>query len=102
LAEDTVVTLSYDAGRISGKSACNRYSAGIEEGENPGDILIGPTMGTRMMCPDHQMKMESFYLASLAQVTSFSFHAGHLVLNGQKEDGTGVSMLFKPAGMLSK
>ena len=102
LAEDTVVTLSYDAGRISGKSACNRYSAGIEEGENPGDILIGPTMGTRMMCPDHLMEMESLYLASLAQVTSFSFHAGHLVLNGQKEDGTGVSMLFKPAGTPSK
>ena len=102
LAEDTVVTLSFDAGRISGKSACNRYSAGIEEGESPGDIIIGPTMGTRMACPDHLMKMESLYLAALAQVTSFSFHTGHLVLNGQKADGTGVSMLFTPVGTLGK
>ncbi len=102
LAEDTVVTLSFDAARISGKSACNRYSASIEEGENPGDILIGPTMGTRMACPDHLMKMESLYLAALAQVTSFSFHTGQLVLNGQKADGTGVSILFKPTGTLSK
>ena len=98
LAGDTEVTLSFDAGRISGKSACNRYSASIEEGENPGDILIGPTMGTRMACPDHLMEMESLYLASLAQVTRFSFNSGSLVLNGQKEDGTAISMFFTPAG----
>ena len=98
LAEDTEVTLSFDAGRIAGKSACNRYSASIEEGENPGDILIGPAMGTRMACPDHLMEMESLYLASLAQVTRFNFDSGSLVLNGQKEDGTAISMFFTPAG----
>ena len=67
-----------------------------------GDILIGPTMGTRMACPDHLMEMESLYLASLAQVTRFSFNSGSLVLNGQKEDGTAISMFFTPAGIHSK
>jgi len=102
LAEDTVVTLSFDVGRISGKSACNRYSAGIEEGENPGDLLIGPTMGTRMACPDHLMKVENLYLAALAQVTAFSFHAGQLVLSGQDEDGSRTSLLFTAAGTPGK
>jgi heat shock protein HslJ len=102
LAEDTVVTLSFEAGRISGKSACNRYSASITEGENPGDILIGPTMGTRMACPDHLIEMESLYLASLAQITRFSFNSGSLVLIGQEQDGTSISMFFTPAGTLNK
>jgi len=102
LAEDTEVTLTFDAGRISGKSACNRYSASIEEGENPGDILIGPTMGTRMACPDHLMDMESLYLASLSQITRFSFDSGKLVLSGQDEDGTAISMFFTAAGTQGK
>jgi len=98
LPDDAEVTLSFNAGRVSGKSACNRYSAGIEEGDNPGDILIGPTMGTRMACPDHLMEIESLYLNALAQVTSFSFYSGSLALNGQDEDGKPFSLLFKPTG----
>ena len=97
LPGDAEVTLSFGAGRISGKSACNRYSADIQEGDKPGDILIGPTMGTRMACPDHLMEVESLYLKALAQVTSFSFYSGSLALNGQNEDGTPFSVLFKPA-----
>lgn len=98
LPDDAEVTLSFNAGRISGKSACNRYSADIQEGDNPGDILIGPVMGTRMACPDHLMEVESLYLKALAQVTGFSFFSGSLALNGQNEDGAPFSLLFKPAG----
>lgn len=96
--EETGVTLSFSAGRISGKSACNRYSADISEGDNPGDVLIGLLMGTRMACADPLMEVERHYLESLAQVNSFSFDSGCLALNGQKEDGTLFSMLFTPAG----
>lgn len=99
LTEDAEVTLSFAAGRISGRSACNRYSANITEGDNPGDILIGPTMGTRMACADHLMEIESLYLKALGQVTSFSFHSGKLALNGLKEDGTPFSMLFISTGI---
>ena len=97
LPVDVEVTLSFGAGRISGKSACNRYSADIREGDKPGDILIGPAMGTRMACPDHLMEVESLYLMALAQITSFSFFSGSLALNGHNEDGTPFSVLFKPA-----
>jgi heat shock protein HslJ len=92
--EGAEVTLAFEAGRISGKSACNRYSANISEGDNPGDILIGPAMGTRMACPDPLMEIERQYLEMLTQLTSFSFHLGKLALNGQKADGTPFSMLF--------
>ena len=98
LPDDAEVTLSFSAGQISGKSACNRYSAGIEEGDNPGNFLIGPTMGTRMMCPDHLMAVESLYLKALSQLASFSFYSGSLALNGQNEDGKPFSLLFKPVG----
>ncbi len=49
---DIEVTLSIGGGRVSGKSACNRYSAEIKEGDKPGDIVIGASMGTRMACPE--------------------------------------------------
>jgi len=92
--EGAEVTLAFADGRIAGKSACNRYSAGIEEGENAGNIKIGQSMGTKMACPDELMKVEREYLDALAHITSFSFYAGSLALNGQKEDGTAYSMLF--------
>lgn len=98
LPDDAEVTLSFGAGQISGTSACNRYSAGIEEGDMPGDILIGPAMGTRMACPEPLMEVESLYLKALAQVTSFSFFSGSLAMNGRDEDGKPFSLLFKPAG----
>jgi len=91
------VTLAFADGRIAGKSACNRYSAGIEEGENAGNIKIGQSMGTKMACPNELMKVEREYLDALSQVTNFSFHAGSLALNGQKKDGTPFSMLFSRA-----
>jgi heat shock protein HslJ len=96
LPEDAEITLAIEAGRISGKSACNRYSADIEEGDNPGDISIGPAMGTRMACPEPLMEIEKQYLEMLAQVTSFSFHVGQLALNGRKGDGAPFTMLFIP------
>jgi len=96
--EDTEVTIAFNSGRISGRSACNRYSADIKEGDSAGEIIIGPTMGTRMACPDHLMEAESMYLEALAQVTGFSFYSGKLLLNGQKEDGTPFSMFFTATG----
>jgi heat shock protein HslJ len=92
--EDAEVTIAFNSGRISGKSACNRYSADIKEGDSAGEILIGPTMGTRMACPDELMEIERHYLDALSQVTDFSFHAGSLALNGQTKDGTRYTMLF--------
>lgn len=88
------VTLSFEDGRIAGKSACNRYSAEVRDGEHPGDIIIGQAMVTRKACPDPVMEVELHYLDALSLVTAFSFQVGSLALNGQADDGTPFSMLF--------
>jgi len=94
IGEGVEVTLAFAGERIAGKSACNRYSAGIKEGDRAGSIQIGQSMGTMMACPDKLMKIDRQYLDALSRVTDFSFHAGSLALNGQKEDGSPYSLLF--------
>lgn len=97
LPQHIAITLSFEGGRISGNSACNRYSAEVRDGERPGDIVIGPAMVTRKACPDPVMETEMRYLDALSLVTSFSFQAGSLALNGQSDDGAPFSMLFTAA-----
>jgi heat shock protein HslJ len=87
------VTLQAHQGQISGNRGCNRCSAAIENGAVPGDIRIGPVMGTRMACPEEQMLVEQTFLARLSQVTNFRFRAGKLVLSGLV-DGEPFSMTF--------
>jgi heat shock protein HslJ len=95
LNAEAEVTLVFGEGQISGKSACNRYSVGVEQGEAPADLKIGPTRGTRMACPGALMDVEQQYLDALTHVTGFSFLAGKLVLTGEK-DGSWSTMLFTP------
>jgi heat shock protein HslJ len=96
VAEGAEVTLDFNGERISGKSACNRYSAGIEQGKVADEIKIGQAMSTMMACPDELMNIEREFLALLSRVTGFSFYAGRLALNGNNEDETPFSLLFKP------
>ena len=97
LDEGIEITLAFSDARVSGKSACNRYSAGIEEGDNAGDIRIGQSMGTMMACPEEVMKAEREYLQHLSHVNNFSFFSGSLALTGETKDGNFYTMLFKPA-----
>jgi heat shock protein HslJ len=97
VAEGIEITLAFSDERVSGKGACNRYSAGIEEGGNAGDIRIGQSMGTMMACPEELMKAEREYLEQLSHVNNFSFFSGSLALNGETTDGNFYTMLFKPA-----
>jgi heat shock protein HslJ len=95
VTEEAEVTLLFADGQVSGKSACNRYSASVEQGDSPGELKIGPAMGTRMACPGGLMELEQQYLEALSQVVGFSFLAGKLVLN-QGEDGGWSVMVFAP------
>jgi len=97
LPKDVEVTLSFEENRMSGKSACNRYSAKIEDGERPGEVVVGPAMVTRKACPEPLMEYEMHFLDALSLVQSFSFQTGKLALNGQADDGTPFSMLFEAA-----
>ena len=93
LNEGAEVTLVFGEGQISGKSACNRYSAGVEQGEAPADLKIGSATGTRMACPGELMDLEHKYLDALTHVTGFSFLAGKLELTWEN-DGNCSTMLF--------
>jgi heat shock protein HslJ len=85
LPEGAEVTVGFAEGRIAGDSGCNRFSAGLTGGEIPGEVKIGPAMGTRMACPEDQMNLEAEFLDLLGHVNQFSFVAGQLVLSGSKE-----------------
>lgn len=73
LPEGSEVSLVFDAGagRVYGKSACNRYNAGFTlTGEG---LSFGPAAGTMMACPPDLMAVERRFLTSLEQVSRFDF-----------------------------
>jgi heat shock protein HslJ len=94
-APEPAVTLSWRAGRLAGHSGCNRYSAAVTAGESPGDITMGPTIGTRMACPPLAMEVERRFLQALGSTRKIGFHAGRLALTFVTEQGMG-TMLFAP------
>jgi len=96
IAEGIDITLTFSGDRISGKSACNRYSAGIHDGETAGRLELSQSMGTKMACPEEVMAIERQYLDVLSRVNAFSFHVGNLVFSGPGTDGGTSSLLFKP------
>lgn len=89
------VTMVYEEGRLAGSSGCNRYTAGVEAGETPADLVLGPAAGTRMACPEEQMAVENHFLEQFGAVSGFGFLAGKLGLTWNTDDGSGV-MLFRP------
>ena len=86
MAPEAAVTLLFAADQVSGKSACNRYSASVEQGDGLSELKIGQAMGTRMACPGGLMELEQQYLDALSRVSAYSFRAGKLVLNWEKDD----------------
>jgi len=93
LPENIKITMTYKSKKISGKSSCNRYFAGIKSGDMPNDLIIEQAGTTRMACPIVIMEYESRYIKALSMVTSFSFVNGHLALRW-KDDNAYSTMLF--------
>jgi heat shock protein HslJ len=89
------ITLAFADGRISGKSACNRYFAAISPGDGDGSVKIGQAGSTMMACTPEVMALEKRYLGALAGVDKLGFVAGRLAL-GYTSDGTRGSLLFSP------
>jgi heat shock protein HslJ len=89
------ITVVFSDGRIGGRSGCNRYFAGVVDGDLPGDLAIGQIGATKMACADDVMRLEQRYLATLAGVTRFGFVAGRLVMTCRVENAIH-SMTFVP------
>jgi len=72
------VTLRFstDPNTISGRAACNMFTAGYNLGEN--QITFDQVASTKMMCPD--MNTERAFFSALAKVTSYRLQDGNLIL----------------------
>jgi len=76
------ITLEYSDGKFTGRSACNRYFAGVSDaGDIAGGISVASVGATRMACAgDNLAKADDRYLKALERVNRISFMAGELVL----------------------
>lgn len=79
--DEPEITLSYDNGRLAGSAGCNRYFVSVEAGDKPGDLQLGPSGSTRMICPEAIMAIEQRFLHQLNGATTFSFMAGQLTVS---------------------
>jgi heat shock protein HslJ len=78
--EAVAVTMEFpEAGRIAGRSACNRYSGPIAEVD--GKLAIGPLASTRMACPPPESELESLFLRALEQAERLGRDNSALVLH---------------------
>jgi len=82
VVDDVTITLQLNGDKLVGSSGCNRYFAGLKDGESPGTMIVGPVGGTMMACPGEVSAIERRFLRALEGSTHFSFFAGDLILSG--------------------
>jgi len=92
--KEPAVTLTFDSGRISGTSGCNRYTTGVTEGKVPGELNVGLFAGTRMACPEPQSAVEARFLEQLSGAKTFGFMLGRLMISYIRPGGSRGTMLF--------
>ena len=90
------VTLRVKDGIITGRAACNSYSARPQPGDMPGLFTTGTIVTTRMACPDSVMKIETRYVDLLGRARQFSFMGGKLAVSYEK-DSVSAAMFFERA-----
>jgi len=78
-------TISFENGRVSGFSGCNRYSGEAKE-TAPGVLSFGALAGTRMACAPAAMQIETTYLTALQAVTSYALPNEKFVLSSADRD----------------
>ncbi len=82
-----VVTLVQTGGAFTGRSGCNRYTAGVMPGAMPGELSVGLVAATRMACPDAESAVEARFLQQLSSARRFDFRAGRLAISTAGAEG---------------
>ena len=91
-----VVTLVQTGGAFTGRSGCNRYTAGVVPGATPGELSVGLVAATRMACPDAESAVEARFLQQLSSARRFDFRAGRLAIStAGAEGGPAKTLLFE-------
>jgi heat shock protein HslJ len=93
---DPAVTLQYRDSALAGRGGCNRYTAAVKPGAQPGEISIPRIVATRMSCPGSADALEHRYLRQLEAVQRYTFRAGRLLLT-YKSENRPQSMTFEAA-----
>ena len=91
--DEPEITLVYEKGRFAGSAGCNRYFASVVAGVSPGELQVGPSASTRMMCPEAIMSIEQRFLNQINGATKIAFMAGQLTVSFDM-DGKRGSMRF--------
>jgi len=86
-------TLTFETGRVTGFSGCNRYTGQVSE-RTPGQIDIVRLAGTKTACGEAESDLERRFLEALAETRSYTFLAGRLALTTLGRRGTGL-LLFE-------
>ena len=89
------VTLTFENGKFVGRSGCNRYSSTVTEGPASGSIKVGPTISTRMACPQPVMAIEHRFLKQLEAVTKFDLSSDQLALTYELDGAVDVMVFEK-------
>lgn len=76
------ITLTFESGRVSGSTGCNRYQGLVSQGETATGLKIEQLTSTRMACPRPLMLREKTFLTLLDKVDVIQFLFGDLVLSG--------------------
>jgi heat shock protein HslJ len=72
-AAEVDITFDMAQGRVSGKSACNRYTGAVSlTGEG---LSFGNAAGTMMACPEDLMAVEQAFLGGLSRIDRFDLTA---------------------------
>ena len=99
VAAGTKITLTYQDGKFTGFGGCDRYFAGVKDGELAEVIAVSAEIGaTRMACEEPVMADEQSFLRLLAKVNRFWFRPGRLVLGYTLDDSKLEVLLFQRQG----
>jgi len=80
------ITITYQDGSLTGSAGCNRYGAMVRQSNIPGDISIGRSSSTKMMCHPDLMLHEDRFLSILPFVNHFGFLNGQLFMGYVEND----------------
>ena len=93
--EAPAMTMTFQNGRVTGRSACNSYFAGVVAAA-PGELRFTGMGATRIACAEERMELERRYLRTLADASRYSFLAGRLALSCATDDGSTVLVYGTP------
>ena len=93
--QDFDISLDFEKGRISGRSAVNRYMGGYQA-DGEGSFSTGMLAGTMMAGPEPAMKAEQDYRSLLQRANRFRIVENTLLLIEEKEDEEQILLRFRP------